>query len=333
MTPTTIQLPRVPLAHLPTPIEPLPNLSRHLGGPALFIKRDDQTGLATGGNKTRKLEFLIAQALEADADSVITAGSTQSNHARQTAAAAARCGLESHLVLYAPGGQAPAQFNGNLLLVDLLGATIHWTTERAPYAKTIAQVEARLAANGKRPYVIPYGGSNAYGLMGYVTAIEEFIAQAGTRGHFDAHVFATSSGGTQAGMLLGARLFDLPEHSQLFGISVDRTRDKLAPEIALLAAQGAALLGLDWTPDLDAITIDDNYLGGGYAVVGEPEREAIRLLAKREGILVDPVYTGRALAGLIDLIRQNRFTREQRVLFWHTGGSAALFAFADILHQ
>lgn len=219
---TLDSLPRVPLAHLPTPVEALPYLSEHLGGPALFIKRDDQTGLAMGGNKSRKLEFLLAQAIRVGADTVITAGATQSNHARQTAAGAARCGLRCHAVLYAPGGQPPAVFNGNLLLMDLLGATIHWTAEHAPYTETLTAVEAELRAAGCQPYVVPYGGSNAIGLMGYAVAMRELAAQERGLGHFDVHVFASSSGGTQAGMLLGAHLAGLDGSARLVGISVDR---------------------------------------------------------------------------------------------------------------
>ncbi len=322
------QLPRASLAHLPTPIEPLPRLSGLLGGPAIFIKRDDQTGLATGGNKTRKLEFLVGHALESGADTLITAGATQSNHARQTAAAAARQGLACHLVL---GGEAPAQPGGNLVLNHLLGATIHWTDEPAPYTESLARVEAVLRAKGRTPYLVPYGGSNARGIMGYVAAMSEYAAQAGALGPFDAHVFATSSGGTQAGMLLGAHLARLPETTRLLGISVDRPAADLVPHIAALADRGAALLGTDWRADPATIEVNDAYRGGGYAVVGPPEREAIRLLARHEGILADPVYTGRALAGLIDLVRQGRFEAGQRVLFWHTGGTAALFAFASTL--
>ncbi len=313
-------LPRVRLAHLPTPIEPLPRLSKLLGGPELYIKRDDQTGLATGGNKTRKLEFLIAQALEAGADTVITAGSTQSNHARQTAAAAARCGLACHLVLYAPGGIAPQDLTGNLLLDHLLGAVIHWTPERSPYTATIARVESDLLAADHHPYVIPYGGSNAYGLLGYVIAMLECAEQ----GQFDAHVFATSSGGTQSGMLLGAHLAGIT--AQLIGISVDRAQSAFLPDIRRLVRAGADLLGLDWEPDPTAVIINDQYLGGGYAVIGPAEREAVQLFARTEGILIDPVYTGRAFAGLLDLIRRGTFTPDQRILFWHTGGAAALFA-------
>jgi len=324
-------LPRVRLAHLPTPIEPLPNLSRHLGGPELFIKRDDQTGLATGGNKARKLEFLLAQALQAGADSVITAGAVQSNHARQTAAGGARCGLDCHLVLRTPDGGPPRELTGNLLLDHVLGATIHWTSERAPYTNTLTQVEAELRDTGKRPYVVPYGGSNPYGLLGYAVAMREYAAQARGLGFFDAHVFATSSGGTQSGMLLGAHLASLPDTTRILGISVDKPAVQFVPEVVALANSGAELLGLNWRLDPSAVTINDSYLGGGYAVIGDPEREAIRLLARHEGILADPVYTGRALAGLIDLIRRREFTSGQRVLFWHTGGGAALFAFGHEL--
>jgi D-cysteine desulfhydrase family pyridoxal phosphate-dependent enzyme len=326
-------LPRVRLAHLPTPIEPLPNLSRFLGGPDLFVKRDDQTGLATGGNKARKLEFLLAQALQAGADSVITTGAVQSNHARQTAAGAARCGLDCHLVLREPDGGPPRDLTGNLLLDRVLGASIHWTTERAPYARTLAQVEAELRAAGKHPYVVPYGGSNPYGLMGYVVAMREYAAQARGLEPFDAHVFATSSGGTQSGMLLGAHLASLPDTARILGVSVDRPAGQLVPDVVALANGGAELLGLNWRLDPSTVVVNDGYVGGGYAVVGDPEREAIRLLARHEGILADPVYTGRALAGLIDLIRRGEFAAKQRVLFWHTGGAAALFAFARDLES
>ena len=329
---TLAKLPRAPLAFLPTPITPLLQLSKLLGGPELFIKRDDQTGLATGGNKTRKLEFLLGQAIHAGADALITAGSLQSNHARQTAAAAAQHQLECHLILRTPDGRPPRQTpNGNLLLDHLLGAVLHWTDEPAPYNQTITQVETELAASGRRPYVIPYGGSSPVGIMGYAAAMLEYAAQAAALGAFDAHVIATSSGGTQAGMLLGAHLAGLGAGVRILGISVDRSRDALAADVATLANEGAALLDLDWRIDAQNVAIDDSYLGGGYAVIGEPEREAIALVARTEGLLLDPVYTGRAMAGLIDLIRRGEFRPGGRVLFWHTGGAPALFAFADEL--
>ncbi len=327
----TERLPRVRLAFLPTPIEALPNLSRHLGGPDIFVKRDDQTGLATGGNKARKLEFLLAEALEMGADCVVTAGSTQSNHARQTAAAARKLGLEPHLVLYGPGGGPPDRVDGNLLIGALLGAPTHWTEEHAPYTGTIKQVEAELKAAGRRPYVVPYGGSNAAGLMGFVEAMREVAGQMAESGPFDVHVFATSSGGTQAGMILGAHLARLPDSARVLGISVDERAGTLGARVANLANDGARLLGLDWRVGDDAAEINDDYLGSGYAVIGELEREAIRLAARLEGLLIDPVYTGRAFGGMIDLIRRGELRRGERVLFWHTGGTAALFAFGEEL--
>lgn len=325
------RMPRVRLAFLPTPLQPLPRLSAYLGGPALFVKRDDQTGLATGGNKARKLEYLLAQAIEAGADCVITAGSTQSNHARQTAAGAASLGLAAHLVLYAPDGVPPAEPSGNVLLDYLLGAAIHWTQERAPYAETIARVEESLRNAGHRPYVIPYGGSSAHGVLGYADAMRELAGQIEPRGWFDAHVFASSSGGTQAGLLLGAYLTGFLATTRILGISVDVPADRLAPRVGALARAGAQLLNLDWEPAPAQVLVNDRYCGAGYAVVTEQEREAIRLLARLEGILVDPVYTGRALAGLIDLVQGGEFRTGQRVLFWHTGGTAALSAFAGDL--
>ena len=326
--PTLSEMPRILLAHLPTPIDSLPNLSKYLGGPDLYIKRDDQTGLATGGNKARKLEFLLAQALEAGADTVITAGAVQSNHARQTAAGAARCGLACHLVLYAPDGPPQPPYAGNLLLSHLLGAELHWVSDHLPDDKTFERVADALRAEGRTPYIIPYGGSNAYGMLGYAAAMQEYAAQTASTGPFDCITFASSSGGTQAGMLLGAHLAGLDD-TILLGISVDRPASELTALIAKLGNAGAELLGLDWRLMPEAVHVNDSYTGGGYAVVGDPEREAIRLLARHEGIVVDPVYTGRALAGLLDLVRQGYFSAGQRVLFWHTGGTAGLFAFPE----
>ena len=325
------QLPRVKLAQLPTPVEPMPNLSRYLGGPELWIKRDDQTGLATGGNKARKLEFLMAEALENGANTVVTAGSTQSNHARQTAAAAAKLGLECHLALYSANGSPPRSRLGNVLLDELLGATVHWTREQAPYQASLDEIYGQLAGEGKSPHIVPYGGSSRLGLMGYVGAMLEIAEQEPITGTIDAVAFASSSGGTQAGMILGAKLAGWLGRVRLLAISVDEPDESLRMKVGKLANEGAQLLGLDWQPATDTPEINDHYLGGGYAVVGDAEREAIKLIARHEGILVDPVYTGKALAGLIDLIRKKEFKTGQRVLFWHTGGYAALFAFADQL--
>jgi L-cysteate sulfo-lyase len=294
-----------------------------LGGPALWVKRDDQTGLATGGNKTRKLEFLAADALQQRADTLITVGAPQSNHARQTAAAAAQAGLKSALVLR---GAAPADRTGNILLDDLLGAEIFWAGTR-PVDEVAVEVAEELTARGQRPYVIPLGGSNPIGATGYTVAMSEFIKQAKAEDlHFDAIVFATSSGGTQSGLTVGAKLGGYT--GRVLGISVDHPADLLVPRLVDLANATAQHIGETFSFGAEDFEVNDHYLGGGYAVLGEPELEAIRLCAQTEGLLVDPVYTGRAMAGLIDLIRAGEFKAGQNVLFWHTGGTAALFAYA-----
>lgn len=328
---------RFPLAFLPTPLHPLTRLSAGLQLPTadlqLWIKRDDQTGLAGGGNKTRKLELLVADALAQGADTLITTGAVQSNHCRQTAAAAARAGLACHLVL---GGQPPDSITGNLLLDRLLGAEIHWTTRenRLPRLHALAE---ELRAAGRRPYVITYGGSDPVGATGYVLAIEELLAQTQELGiRVDAIVVASSSGGTQAGLVAGAwRLgWDVP----ILGISIDEPTDRLRANVADLATRTAARLGWSHTFAPSDIWADDSYLGAGYGVMGTLEREAILLMARAEGILLDPVYTGRAFGGLLDILRARPEMLAPRnnqgpanILFWHTGGSPALFAYAQEL--
>lgn len=317
---------RVSLAFLPTPVEPLERLSRSLGGPELWIKRDDQTGLATGGNKARKLEFLVADALAQGADHLVTVGAPQSNHARQTAAAAARFGLGCSIVLR---GQRPETTTGNLLLDELLGAHVYWC-DVADCPDEIGRVLSELRSIGRRPYFVPLGGSNVIGATGYVLAMRELTEQAtAARLNFDFIVFASSSGGTQAGLVLGARAFGY--RGTVLGISVDHPAESLSTQVAALATATATHIGLDALSVADLVNVNDDYIGEGYARVGETEREAIRMMAQIEGILLDPVYTGRAFGGLIDLIRWGAFTRGQRVLFWHTGGTAALPAFADRL--
>ena len=322
----TERLYRVSIGHLPTPLEPLHRLSAMLGGPELWIKRDDQTGLATGGNKTRKLEFLVADALAQEADTLISCGATQSNHARQTAAAAAKFGMACTLVLR---GEEPPQAQGNLLLDRLLGAEVVWTGDE-PLVERMEAVADDLRAQGRRPYVVPYGGSNPLGASGYVAAMEELLAQCAERDlHFDHIVLASSSGGTQAGLMVGARA--LGYEGRILGISVDPTADRLRQTLADLATATADRLGLGFTFAPEDFDVEDRYLGGGYAVIGDLEREAIRTLARVEGILLDPVYTGRAFGGLLDLIRQGAFGPQERVLFWHTGGIPGLFGFAEML--
>lgn len=308
---------RIRFANLPTPVEQMPRLTEALGGPRLVVKRDDLTGLAFGGNKTRKLEFLVAEARDQGADTLITAGALQSNHCRQTAAAAARFGFGCLLVLV---GAAPQQPSGNLLLDALFEAEIVWV-EKARREAALQEAFDRLKARGKKPYLVPYGGSNPTGALGYVYAMEELMAQ-GTPP--DWIVFASSSGGTQAGLALGARLFHYP--GKVLGISVDEGQRVLQERVATLCTQISARLGerIPFTPD--EILVNADYSTPGYGVLTRAEQEAIRLFAQREGLLLDPVYTGRAAAGMIDLIRNGFFPAGDTVLFWHTGGQTALFA-------
>lgn len=320
-------LPRVALANLPTPLHELPRLSAELGGQRMLIKRDDLTGLATGGNKSRKLEFLIADAIGQGADCVITTGGPQSNHCRQTAAAAAAVGLGCHLVL---GGTAPATPQGNLLLDQLLGAEIHWT-EKPRRNERMQQLADQLRDDGRRPYVIPIGGSNGLGAVGYVAAIGELVEQLAERGDAVDRVFvATSSGGTQAGMALGAALFNFP--GRIMGISIDQhPADTFPAQVAAIANETAERLAVTHRVQPDDVELVYDYLGGGYGVVGDLERDAIRLLARSEGILVGPVYTGRALGGVIDLVRRGAIPAGETILFWHTGDESALHGYGESL--
>jgi D-cysteine desulfhydrase family pyridoxal phosphate-dependent enzyme len=321
-----VQFPaRIPLVHSPTPIEKLERLTRVLEGPEIWVKRDDQTGLATGGNKARKLEFILADAVANRCDHLVTLGGPQSNHCRQTAAASARHGMGCTVVLR---GQPPAQHLGNLLLDDLLGATIVWAGDHS--REEVADETANELWNaGHRPYVIPLGGSTPLGALGYVVAMEETLKQMVVQNMgFDAMVVASSSGGTQAGLVLGRALFGYP--GRILGVSIDAPADELCSRISRIATNAARLLSAD-ASRLDLAEVNDSYLGAGYAVVGDLERDTIRTVAQAEGLLLDPVYTGRAMGGLIDLIRRGAFKRGERILFWHTGGVAALSAFAGEL--
>lgn len=320
-----MNLPRFPLAHTPTPLEFLPRLSQELG-PRIYIKRDDQTGLAGGGNKTRKLELLVADALEKKADTLITVGAVQSNHCRQTAAAAARAGLRCVLVLR---GDPPDDVTGNLLLDYLLGAEVRWSGSRTREAVMADVIEGEKAA-GRRAYAIPLGGSTPLGAAAYVLAMLELQQQMDVqRLGFDRIVFASSSGGTQAGLVVGADVIDF--RGEVLGISVDEDADALKRLVAGLATQTAGLLGQTRTYTADVILVNADYIGGGYGLMGQPERQAITLFARAEGIFLDPVYTGRAAAGMIDLIRRGLIQKHESILFWHTGGTPALFAYTDQL--
>ena len=327
------ELHRFPLAQLPTPLEGMPRLraalQEELGArsiPLLLVKRDDQTGLATGGNKTRKLELLVAEAQRNGADTLVTTGAPQSNHCRQTAAAAARAGLACTLVL---GGNAPMLAGGNLLLDRLFGAEIVFAGD-SDRLLVMQQVADDLAAQGHKPYVITYGGSSPLGAAAYVLAMAELLGQCYTGGTAPDHVVvASSSGGTQAGMVVGARA--LASAVQIHGISIDLDEATLVSNLLDLGQRTANLLRLDMALTRQHFIVHDGYLGGGYGVLGAAERDAISLVARREGLLADPVYTGRALAGLLDLIRQGRFREDETVVFWHTGGLPAIFAYEDEL--
>ena len=322
----TDHLPRIRLGYLPTPLEELPRLTQALGGPRLFIKRDDQTGLAGGGNKTRKLEFTVAEALRQGVDTLITVGGVLSNHCRQTAAAAARCGLRCIVVLR---GHAIAVWTGNLLLDHLLGAQVVFSGDRTreDVAEEVAKAQE---ADGHHPHVIPVGASNALGAVGFVAAIEELDSQLKERKlEADRIVFASSSYGTQAGLCVGAKAVGFT--GQLSAIAIDSPRDELQTQVAEIATATIRRLGLQMSFTREEVVAYDGYLGAGYAIMGEPEQEAISLMARCEGILLDPVYTGRAMAGLIDLIRKGEFGKDETIVFWHTGGSAALFAYAEQL--
>jgi D-cysteine desulfhydrase family pyridoxal phosphate-dependent enzyme len=317
---------RISLGHFPTRVEPLERLTAALGGPTLLVKRDDQTGLATGGNKVRKLEFLVADALAQKSDYLVTLGGPQSNHVRQTAAAAARLGLGCSLVLR---GQPPAQPLGNLLLDELLGATVHWSGARTR-DDVAAEIMTALRAAGIRPTLIPVGGSNGLGALGYALALEELLDQLAAQSlAVDTIVVASSSAGTQAGLVLGAALRGF--RGRIVGISIDSSAVELTARVTELALQAAQRIGATISAGDLRVEVNADYLGGGYSIVGDLEREAIRTVARAEGLLLDPVYTGRAMGGLLDLIRRGKFAPRETILFWHTGGTAALSAFAEKL--
>lgn len=321
------QISRLHFAHLPTPIEELPRLTQALGGPRLLIKRDDQTGLAFGGNKTRKLEFLVAEALEQGAKTLISGGAMQSNHCRQTAAVAARFGLKCILVL---NGEVPEQPTANLLLDELFGARIVAVRDRKDRDRVLQETFDKAVMEGQKPYLVPIGGSTPTGALGYAFAVEELMKQKPCEGSEPSQgcpdwiVFATSSGGTHAGLVLGQRVFGFK--GQVLGISIDESEEWLKTQVSSLASDASEKLGerIEFTPS--DVFANADYCTAGYGVLTDAEREAVQLFAKYEGLLLDPVYTGRAAAGMIDLIRKGFFKRDATILFWHTGGGPALFA-------
>lgn len=325
---------RIDLCHGPTPLEFMPRLTRHLGGARLWIKRDDCTGMALGGNKARKLEFLLGEALQQGADHVVTVGALQSNHVRQTAAAAARCGLGCTVMLEHrhPDPDRDYLNNGNMLLDVLLGARIVYRPGGTDMTAALADVGEQLRRDGHRPYLIPSGGSNPVGTLGYVKVSRELLLQAEQRSFRPDHVVvASGSAGTQAGLIVGLAAESSAVPVQ--GFAVSQPAAVQHRRVSLLTAATAALIGQASAPSPDAVCVDDGYLGEGYSIPSTAMVEAVRLVARLEGILLDPVYTGKAMAGLIDQARQGRWRPDENVVFIHTGGQAGLFGFCDTLRR
>jgi D-cysteine desulfhydrase len=325
------RFPRRRYTPAPTPIERLSHLSAHLGGPEIWIKRDDLTGLTGGGNKTRKLEFLVADALAQGADTLITQGAVQSNHCRLTLAAAVREGLKCRLVLeQRVAGSYRPDASGNNFLFDLLGVEqVTVVDGGADMEAAMRKVADDLAAEGRRGYIIPGGGSNPLGALGYVACAEEILAQSFDMGlRLDHVVCASGSAGTHAGLLVG--FLGCNAALPLTGINVRRPQVEQEGNVHRLAERTAALLGLPATPR-EAVVALDRWVGPGYSLPTAEMVEAVRLLARLDGVLLDPVYTGKAMAGLIGLVREGAFKPGERVLFVHTGGSPALYAYQDVL--
>ncbi len=325
------RFPRVGLAHLPTPLEPLPRLTAHLGGPRLWVKREDCTGLGFGGNKLRKLDYVLNEALDLGADTLVSGGVVQSNSLRQVAAAAARLGLACHLVVYEGRVTPPSpeyHLSGNALLNRLFGAeikTVSWTGDRN------AAIEARAAelkAQGRKPFVVPYGVSSARGALAYASTIVEIARQSAEAGFTPrAIVHCSGSGGTQAGLVLGARAI-LPK-TRVLGIDIDAEPDRVRADVLRYGEAGSDLLQVPWEPaDVEVVA---GHVGPAYGVPHAATLEAIELAARFEALILDPVYSGKDLAGLISLIREGRFGADEDVIFLHSGGEPAIFAYREIL--
>ncbi|PJI49320.1 MAG: D-cysteine desulfhydrase [Pseudomonas sp.] len=320
------RFPRLDLAGGPTPVDKLERLSAHLGR-ELHVKRDDTTPFALGGNKVRKLEFLAADALNAGADTLVTAGAIQSNHVRQTAAVAARLGLRCVALLENPIGTDDHNYlsNGNRLLLDLFGTEVKLVANLDTADELLAQTGGHLRREGRKPYIVPIGGSNALGALGYVRAGLELAEQIRANGQrFSAVVLASGSAGTHAGLAV-ALADELPE-LDVIGVTVSRTDAAQRPKVEGLVRSTLELLG-HAAPAVPTVQLWDEYFGPRYGEPNAGTLEAVRLLASQEGLLLDPVYTGKAMAGLLDGIRRDRFVKPGPILFLHTGGSPALFAY------
>ena len=322
--------PRVRITHGPTPLEFMPRLTQALGGPNLYIKRDDCTGLGTGGNKTRKLEFLMADAQKQGADTIITQGATQSNHARQTVAIASKMGMKCEIILEdRTGSKVPEYKNsGNVFLDHLYGARVQEVPGGTDMNAAMATLAESLRAKGQKPYIIPGGGSNPIGALGYVVCALEMVHQFNEQGLDVSHVVhATGSAGTQAGLVVGLQ----GSRSQIpvLGIGVRAAREAQEQNVYNLAVKTAELLGVPGSVARESVVANCDYVGGGYGVPTPGMVEAVTMVARLEGILLDPVYSGKGMAGLIDLCRKGHFKKGENVVFLHTGGAVALYGYTD----
>ncbi len=320
--------PRIRITHGPTPLEFMPRLTEALGGPNLYIKRDDCTGLGTGGNKTRKLEFLMADAAQQGADTIITQGATQSNHARQTVAIAAKMGMKCEILLEDRTGSTLAEYkqSGNVFLDHLYGARVQEVPGGTDMNAAMAKLADELRAKGQKPYVIPGGGSNALGALGYVVCALELVDQFTTQGlDVSCLVHATGSAGTQAGLVAGFE--GTRSQIPVLGIGVRAAKEAQETNVYNLAVKTAELLGVPGAVSRASVMANCDYVGGGYGVPTPGMVEAVTMLARLEGILLDPVYSGKGMAGLIDLCRKGHFKKGQNIVFLHTGGAVALYGY------
>ena len=328
------KFPRLRFAHLPTPLEPMANLSRLLDGPNIWVKRDDCTGLAGGGNKTRKLEFLMADAEQQGADTIITQGAVQSNHARQTAAIAAKLGYECYLLLENRTGSDDLDFlaNGNVLLDDIYNARLSDFPAGTDMNQEMLSLSEELRAAGKKPYIIPGGGSNRIGALGYVNAAYELVGQCNDQGlKVDQIVHATGSTGTQAGLVTG--LTAIHSGIDLMGISVRAPKEAQEENVYRLACETAEFIGSSAALNRSDVVANSDYVGEGYGMPTDGMIEAVEMTARHESILLDPVYSGKGMAGLIDLVRQGFYRREENIVFIHTGGAQALSGYRSLFGQ
>ena len=324
------QFPRVKLCQAPTPLEPLPNLTRALGGPQIWMKRDDLTGMGLGGNKVRKLEFLAGEAIARGADHLVTQGAVQSNHVRQTAAVAMKLGLRCTAVLeHRIDTNDPAYLgSGNVLLDTIMGVELEYRPGGSDMAAALAEVGARLEREGRKPYLIPGGGSNPVGALGYAAVAFEIVQQANEMGLvIDRLVHATGSAGTQAGLVAGLHAMSSPV--RVLGIGVRNPQDRQEAAVLALARATAERLGVARELPPAAVAANCDYVGAGYGRPTQGMVEAVHMLARTEGIFLDPVYSGKAMAGLIDLVRKRIFSPGENVVFLHTGGAVGLFGYVD----